>query len=73
MVSFADVQAAHDVIQRVDPNPVRLAGRFLGLSGAEQEGRVPAWGLIAVGVGAGFLLGVWAMRAELLPRVLTGE
>jgi hypothetical protein len=72
-VSLADLQAARAVAAGVDPNPIRVAGRLLGLSGAEQNGRVPFWGYVAVGVGAGFLLGIWASRAEFLQRVLPSK
>lgn len=41
MSSIGDVSTIIDLASRVDANPVRLAGRTLGLSADEQQAGVP--------------------------------
>ena len=72
MVSLADIGVAAEVAQKVDPNPLHLAGRFLGLSGAEQRAGVPTWGWCALFLGVGFLGGVFAARSDFLRERLGG-
>ena len=50
----SDVLRVVDTAQRLERNPVALAGRFAGLSGPETRSGVPGWAwlLVAVGVGA---------------------
>lgn len=58
--SLADVTALSEVAAKVDPNPISLAGRVLGLSPEEQEAGVPTWAWVTVGVMAGGVLGALA-------------
>lgn len=54
----SDVLDAIGVVQQIDPHPVRLAGKVLGFSDAEQQAGIPAWAWMAVALGAGVALGV---------------
>jgi hypothetical protein len=72
-VSLADLDTMRRMAERVDPNPVSLGVRLLGLSASEQRAGVPGWGYVALGVGAGFLLGIVAMRTEFLRSALGSE
>ena len=49
--SPADVIRAVDTARSIEGNPLRLAGRFLGLSGEEQDGGIPRWTWALLGVG----------------------
>ena len=69
-VSVADLQAVSEIASKVDANPFRLAGRFLGLSGAEARAGVPAWGYCALALGVGFLGGVLASQTDFLREKL---
>jgi len=71
-LSFADIGAAAQMAQKVDPNPLRLAGRFIGMSGDESGAKIPAWGWVTVGLGLGFLGGVFASRSDFLRERLGG-
>lgn len=71
-LSFTDLGAAAELAQRVDPNPIRLAGRFLGLSADEQRAGVPTWGWCALALGIGFIGGVFASRSDFLRERLGG-
>lgn len=56
-VTLSDLAAVAGVVEKVDPNPVFVAGRALGLTPEEQRA-VPVWAwwaavtLLAVGAGA---------------------
>lgn len=71
-VSLADLGAAAELAQRVDPNPLRLFGRLLGLSGDEVRSGIPGWGWCAFGIGVGFLGGIVACRSDFLRERLGG-
>lgn len=71
-MSLADLGAAAEIAQKVDPNPLRLFGRLLGLSGDEQRAGIPGWGWCAIGVAAGFIGGVAASRSDFLRERLGG-
>jgi hypothetical protein len=68
----ADLAAAAEVVQKVDGNPLRLAGRFLGLSGPETDAGIPTWGWCALALGVGFIGGVMASRSDFLRERLGG-
>ena len=72
MVSLTDLGAAAALVQKVDQSPVRIAGRFLGLSADEQRAGVPAWGWCALALGLGFIGGVFASRSDFLRERLGG-
>lgn len=71
-LSLSDLSVAAEMAHKVDPNPIRLAGRFLGLSGDEARAGVPAWGWCALALGVGFLGGVVASRSDFLRERLGG-
>lgn len=56
----AEVMPILSMVRNVDSSPVRIAKRFLGLSGAEMEAGIPTWawvgGALAVGVATGIVL-----------------
>jgi hypothetical protein len=60
--SLADVSALSEVAAKVDPNPISLAGRVIGLTPEEQEAGVPVWAWVSLGVLTGGVLGVLAYR-----------
>ena len=53
--SPTDVIKAVNTAREVEPNPFVLAGRFVGLSGAEARAGVPAWAWCVLAFGAGAL------------------
>ncbi len=58
--SLADVTALSEVAAKVDPNPISLAGRVIGLSPEEQQAGVPVWAWVTLGVSGGGVLGALA-------------
>jgi hypothetical protein len=48
--SLADVETLLNVAQKVDANPVSLAGRLVGFSGPEQRAGIPPWAIAIVAV-----------------------
>ena len=58
MVSLTDLGTLADVAQKVDVNPLALAGRFLGLSKEEQQAGIPAWSWCTVAFVAGIVVAV---------------
>jgi hypothetical protein len=73
VLSLTDLDAVSQVAARVDPNPLRVGGRLLGLSGDEQRAGVPMWGYVTLALGVGFLGGVFASRTDFLRSRLGGE
>lgn len=68
-VSFSDLTSAAELAQKLDPNPVSLAGRIVGLS-AEERKNVPAWAWYAA---AGVLaVGICAVGVKMLSRSARG-
>jgi len=55
VVQPADLEKVASAAQRIDGNPVRIAGRMAGLGSDELNSGVPAWAwvLLAFGVGVG--------------------
>ncbi len=70
--SLADIGTAAAMAQKVDPNPLRLAGRVLGLSGDEVSAGIPTWGWCVLAAGAAFIGGVAASRSDFLRERLGG-
>jgi hypothetical protein len=60
-VSLSDLTQLATFAQRVDPHPVRLSGRMLGLTPEEQQ-QVPPWGWMGLALGAGIGIGIIAYR-----------
>ena len=71
-VSLSDLGAAAKMAQAVDPHPMRLAGRLLGLSGPEIDQGIPTWGYVVIGLGLGFIGGLVASRSDFLRERLGG-
>lgn len=69
-VSLADLEAVAQAAQRVDTNPVGLAGRMLGLSADEQRAGVPGYAWLGVGVGVGLIGGFLLSKTEFVKRIL---
>ena len=57
-MSLADLGAAADLAQKIDPNPVGLFWRLFGFSDDERQAGVPPWSWGLVLVGTGIALGV---------------
>ena len=51
--NVSDLETVARAAQQIEGNPMRLAGRMMGLGDAEQDAGVPvwAWATIAFGVG----------------------
>jgi len=47
-----------EAAERIDDNPIRLAGRLLGLGAAEQRAGIPGWAWGTILVGATLFVGV---------------
>lgn len=54
-LSPTDILGALSTARKIDPNPVGLAGRIIGLSEDEIKAGVPAWTWAALAFGAGVL------------------
>lgn len=54
-VGLSDVTAAWAGAQKLEPSPLRLAGRLAGLGTAELDAGVPTWAWVTVAFGAGVL------------------
>lgn len=52
-----DVTRLAQAARQIDANPVRLAGRLLGLGADEQAAGVPGWAWLALAIGLGAYLG----------------
>ena len=63
-VSLSDLDTVMRVAQKVDANPVVLAGRLVGFSGPEQRAGLPGWALALILLGGGA-----AAALYLAPRV----
>ena len=71
-VSLADLGAFAQMAQKVDPNPLSLGKRVLGLSGGEASAGIPVWGWCTLALGVGFIGGVVASRSDFLRERLGG-
>lgn len=59
--TLADLGTVADVAQKIDANPLTLAGRLAGLSGDEQRAGVPSWTWAVLGVVGAVGLAWYAM------------
>lgn len=53
--SPSDVIKVVHTARQLEPNPLSLAGRFLGLGATEQRAGIPTWAWLVVAFGAGAL------------------
>lgn len=58
VMSPADLEKVAGAAMRIDPNPLKLAGRAVGLGTAEMEAGIPTWAWIVLAVGAGAVVGI---------------
>jgi hypothetical protein len=65
------------MVRDIDPNPRRLAGRFLGLSGEEADAGIPTWawaaGALLVGVALGVVVAPHASMARNSLKNIAGK
>lgn len=58
VMSPADLEKVAGAAMRIDPNPLKLAGRAIGLGDAEMKAGVPAWAWVVLALGVGTVVGV---------------
>ena len=58
VMSPDDLQKVALAAMKIDANPLKLAGRALGLGTAEMEAGIPAWAWVTLALGAGLVVGV---------------
>lgn len=58
VMSPADLEKVAGAALRIDPNPLKLAGRAIGLGDAEMQAGVPTWAWVLLALGAGAVVGV---------------
>ena len=58
VMSPADLEKIASAAMKIDANPLKLAGRAVGLGDAEMKAGVPTWAWIALALGAGAVLGI---------------
>lgn len=58
VMSPADFEKVAGAAMRIDSNPLKLAGRTLGLGDAEMKAGVPTWAWIVLAIGAGAVVGI---------------
>jgi hypothetical protein len=57
-IGLSDVQQAWGAVSKLDPRPLRLAGRLAGLGTTELDAGVPTWAWVTVAFGAGALAAI---------------
>ena len=58
VMSPADLEKLAGAAMRIDPNPMKLAGRAIGLGEAEMAVGVPSWAWVVLALGAGAVVGI---------------
>jgi hypothetical protein len=58
VMSPADLEKVASAAMKIDPNPLKLAGRAVGLGDAEMKAGIPAWAWVVLALGAGAVLGI---------------
>lgn len=58
VMSPADLEKVAGAALRIDPNPLKLAGRSVGLGTAEMNAGIPTWAWIVLAVGGGLVVGI---------------
>jgi hypothetical protein len=67
MIAPGDALAVWGIAQQIDPNPIGLAGRVVGLGEAERQS-IPTWVWYASAGVLGLGLIVWSVRTLNDPR-----
>jgi hypothetical protein len=58
VMSPSDLEKVAGAAMRIDPNPLKLAGRALGLGDAEMAAGIPTWAWLVLALGAGTVVGI---------------
>lgn len=58
IMSPSDLEKVAVAAMKIDPNPLKLAGRAVGLGDAEMAAGVPAWAWVVLALGAGAVVGI---------------
>lgn len=58
VMSPADLEKLASAAQRIDPNPLKIVGRAVGLGDAEMKAGIPAWSWVVLALGAGAVVGI---------------
>jgi hypothetical protein len=58
VMSPADLEKLAGAAMKIDANPLKLAGRAIGLGDAEMRVGVPTWAWVGLALGAGAVLGI---------------
>jgi len=58
VMSPGDLEKIAGAALKIDPNPLKLAGRAVGLGNAEMAAGIPVWAWVTLALGAGAVLGI---------------
>ena len=58
VMSPADLEKIATAAMKIDANPLKLAGRAVGLGEAEMSAGIPTWAWVTLALGAGAVLGI---------------
>jgi hypothetical protein len=58
VMSPGDLEKIAGAAMKIDPNPLKLVGRSVGLGDAEMQAGIPSWAWIVLALGAGAVVGI---------------
>lgn len=58
VMSPGDLEKIAGAAMKIDANPLKLAGRAVGLGDAEMKAGIPSWAWIVLALGAGAVVGI---------------
>lgn len=58
VMSPADLEKLAGAALRIDSNPLKIAGRAMGLGDAEMRAGIPSWAWVLFALGAGAVVGI---------------
>ncbi len=58
VMSPGDLEKIAGAAMKIDANPLKLAGRAVGLGEAEMSAGIPTWAWVTLALGAGAVLGI---------------
>lgn len=58
VMSPADLEKIAGAALRIDQNPLKIAGRAVGLGDAEMRAGIPTWAWVLLALGAGTVVGI---------------